>query len=433
MTAFIPLVIFFILYLGSGIYFSFIGIDNPLRQISPVICLLPALFFAVARNAGKIQRNINTVIKGMGDKNTLTMCLIFLFSGAFSVVTQSIGSADTVANLILNFLPARLLLPGVFLASAFISTAIGTSMGVVVLMVPIAVNLAKSGAFGLEIGAATVVSGAVFGDNLSTISDTTIASVSSQGATIKDKLKVNFKVAFVASIITLVYLAVTADSTKIIPTSNLDYLSVIKIIPYISLIIMGLFEVTTLVTITVNIIIAGVLGMIFFDYAIIQFPHDIYEGFKKVNEIVIFALFISGLSHIMYKQGQKALHKLIDESNITKTKAEFVIAGIASIFTILVANNTIAILLSGDIAKRLAQKHNIAPYRSAYLLDIFACVTKGILPYGSQLLLAGSIASVSPISLSIQVYYCFILAAVTVGEIVINGRKESQDKVVTYT
>ena len=266
MTAFFPLVIFLILYLGSGVYFSFIGIDNPLRQVSPVICLLPALFFAVASSAGKIQRNIDTVIEGMGDKNTLTMCLTFLFSGAFSVVTQSIGSADTVADLILNFLPARLLLPGVFLASAFISTAIGTSMGVVVLMVPIAVNLAKSGAFGLEIGTATVVGGAVFGDNLSMISDTTIASVSSQGATIKDKLKVNSKVAFVASIITLVYLAIMADSTKIIPTSNLDYLSVIKIIPYISLIIMGLFEVTTLVTITINIIVASVLGMTFFDF-----------------------------------------------------------------------------------------------------------------------------------------------------------------------
>jgi Na+/H+ antiporter len=302
--------------------------------------------------------------------------LIFLFSGAFSVVTQSIGSADTVADLILKFLPARLLLPGVFLASAFISTAIGTSMGVVVLMVPIAVNLAKSGAFGLEIGVATAVGGAVFGDNLSMISDTTIASVSSQGATIKDKLKVNSKVAFVASIITLVYLAIMADSTKIIPTSNLDYLSVIKIIPYISLIIMGLFEVTTLVTITINIIVASVLGMTFFDYTIIQLSYDIYDGLQKSNEIVIFALFIGGLSHIMYKQGQKALHKLIDESNITKTRAEFVIAGIASMFTVLVANNTIAILLSGDIAKRLAQKHNIPPYRSAYLLDILLVLQK---------------------------------------------------------
>jgi len=422
MTAFVPLVIFLILYLGSGTYFSFIGTDNPLHQVSPVICLLPALFFAISRRTNKIQHNIDTVIEGMGDKNTLTMCLIFLFSGVFSSVTQSIGSADTVANLILNFLPTRLLLPGIFLASAFISTAIGTSMGVVALMVPIAVNLAKSGAFGLEIGTATVVGGAVFGDNLSMISDTTIASVSSQGAAIKDKLKVNSKVALVASIITLVYLAVTADSTKIVTISNLDYLSIIKVIPYISLIIMGLLEVSTLVTITVNIIIAGVLGIAFFDYAIIQFPHDVYDGFKKVNEIVIFALFIGGLSSIMYKQGQKALHKLIDKSDITKTKTEFVIAGIASMFTVLVANNTIAILLSGGIAKRLAKEHDIAPHRSAYLLDVFACSTKGILPYGSQLLLAGSIASISPISLLTQVYYCFILAAVTIGEIIINSR-----------
>ncbi|QOD38367.1 Na+/H+ antiporter NhaC family protein [Candidatus Wolbachia massiliensis] len=426
MTAFLPLIIFLILYLGSGTYFSFIGIDNPLHQISPVICLLPALFFAVSRGTDKIQHNIDTIVEGMGNKNTLTMCLIFLFSGAFSVVTQSIGSADTVANLILNFLPAQLLLPGVFLASAFISTAIGTSMGVVALMVPIAVNLAKNGAFGLDIGTATVVGGAVFGDNLSMISDTTIASVSSQGASVKDKLKLNSKVAFIASIITLAYLTVISSNAEIVPTSDLDYLSIIKVIPYISLIIMGLFEVTTLATITVNIIIAGVLGITFFDYNVIRYSNDIYNGFRKVSEIMIFALFIGGLSHIMYKQGQKALHKLIDNSSITKTKAEFTIAGIASMFTILVANNTIAILLSGGIAKRLAQKHDITPYRSAYLLDTFACITKGILPYGSQLLLAGSIASVSPISLLTQVYYCFILAAVTIGEIIVNSRKEKR-------
>ncbi|CAD7006730.1 unnamed protein product [Ceratitis capitata] len=160
----------------------------------------------------------------------------------FSSVSQSIGSADTVANLILNFLPARLLLPGLFLASAFISTAIGTSMGVVALMVPIAVNLAKSGAFDLEIGTATVVGGAVFGDNLSMISDTTIASVSSQDATIKDKFQVNSKVAFIASIITLIYLVITAGSTRIVTISNLDYLSIIKVIPYISLIVMALLK-----------------------------------------------------------------------------------------------------------------------------------------------------------------------------------------------
>ncbi len=431
MIAFIPLFIFLIFHLGSGIYFFFIGTDNPLRQISPVVCLLPALFFAISRKTDKIQHNIDTVIEGMGNKNTLTMCLLFLFSGAFSSVSQSIGSADTVANLILNFLPARLLLPGLFLASAFISTAIGTSMGVVALMVPIAVNLAKSGAFDLEIGTATVVGGAVFGDNLSMISDTTIASVSSQDATIKDKFQVNSKVAFIASIITLIYLVITAGSTRIVTISNLDYLSIIKVIPYISLIVMALFEVTTLVTITVNIIIAGILGIAFSDYSIIQFSNDIYRGFKKVNEIVMFALFIGGLSNIMYKQGQKTLHKLIDESSITKTKAEFLIAGIASMFTILVANNTIAILLSGSIAKRLAKKHNIAPYRSAYLLDVFACSTKGILPYGSQLLLAGSIASVSPISLSTQVHYCFILAVVTIGEIIINSRKEKGYATVT--
>jgi Na+/H+ antiporter NhaC len=220
MMAFIPLIIFLILYLGSGAYFSFIGTDNPLHQVSPVICLLPALLFAVSRGTNKIQHNIDTITEGMGDKSTLTLCLIFLFSGAFSAVTQSIGSGDTVANLILNFLPARLLLPGVFLASAFISTAIGTSMGIVALMVPIAVNLAKSGAFGLEIGTATVVGGTVFGDNLSMISDTTIASVSSQGASAKDKLKINSKVAFTAGIITLTYLAVISSSTKIVPISN---------------------------------------------------------------------------------------------------------------------------------------------------------------------------------------------------------------------
>nr|WP_084221162.1 Na+/H+ antiporter NhaC family protein [Wolbachia endosymbiont of Cimex lectularius] len=252
MTAFVPLVVFLILYIGGGVYFSLIGTDNPFNQISPVICLLPALFLAVSCSTDKIQHNINTAVEGMGRKTVLVICLIFLFSGAFSAVAKSIGSVDVATDLVVNFFPARLLLPGMFLASAFISTAIGTFMGVVALIVPIAVNLAQNGAFGLEVGTATVVVGAMFGDNLSMISAPTIAAISLQGSSAIDRLKANYKVAFVAGAITFTYLAIISNSPGVIHVSSLDYYSIIKVIPYISLIIMGLFEVNVLIVLATN-------------------------------------------------------------------------------------------------------------------------------------------------------------------------------------
>lgn len=185
---------------------------------------------------------------------------------------------------------------------------------------------------------------------------------------------------------------------------------------------MGLFEVNVLITLVVNTFIAGVLGIALFDYSIIQYSDDIYKGFKKVNEIMIFFLFMGGLSHLLYIKNKDILSNLINKIHITKTKAEFLIAGIASMFTFLVASNTIAILLSGDIAKEIAKKYDIPPHRSAYLLCTFACIVKGLLPYGSQLLLAGSLAFLSPISLMTKIYYCFFLLPVVACEIVISNR-----------
>ncbi|WP_395461100.1 Na+/H+ antiporter NhaC family protein [Wolbachia endosymbiont (group B) of Ablattaria laevigata] len=425
MFSFLPLIIFLALYLGSGIYFSFIGLGNPLHHISPLVCLLPALFFAVLLNKNKIQHSIDTLIKGMGNKTTLTVCLIFLLAGAFSTVTESLGSINVIASLTICFLPAQLLLPGMFLISAFIASAIGTSIGVIALITPIAVNLAQNGAFDCAVGVGAVIGGSMFGSNLSMISDTTIAATSSQGASVKDKIKLTFKTGSVTGLIILIYLVIISNSTEVVSISSLNYLSIVKIIPYISLIIMGLFEINTLVTLAINMVIAGILGIAFFDYSLIEYSRDIYRGFYKMNEVMIFILFSSGLSHLMYEYSQKKIDKFTDEVNLTRSQAELMIAGISSLFTILVSSNVVAILLTSNIAKRLAQRYNIAPHRSAYLLEIFTSITKSILPYGSHVLLASSIASLSPIIVLTKVYYCFVFAAVAIGEIVINGRRRA--------
>lgn len=425
MFAFLPLIIFLILYLGSGTYFSFIGLDNPLHQISPLVCLLPALFFAILFNKNKIQHSVDTLIKGMGNKTTLTVCLIFLLAGAFSTVTQSLGSINVIASLTICFLPAQLLLPGMFLISAFIASAIGTSIGVIALITPIAVNLAQNGAFDCAVGVGAVIGGSMFGSNLSMISDTTIAATSSQGASVKDKLKLTLKTGSVTGLIILTYLVMISNSTEVVSLSSLNYLSIVKIIPYISLIIMGLFEINTLVTLAANMVVAGILGIAFFDYSIIDYSHDICRGFNKMNEVMILILFSSGLSHLMYEYSQKKIDKFTDEVNLTRSQAELMIAGMSSMFTILVSSNIVAILLTSNIAKRLAQRYNIAPHRSAYLLEIFTAITKSILPYGSQILLASSIASLSPIAVLTKVYYCFVFAAVAISEIVINGRRHA--------
>ncbi|MGI4850954.1 MAG: Na+/H+ antiporter NhaC family protein [Janthinobacterium lividum] len=416
-----PILLFICLYVGSGLYFSSQGVENAFYQVSPTFAILPALALAWALLKEDTQTRMNRFLDGVRHRDIITMCLIFLLAGAFSTVTKAIGSADSTIHLALNFISPQFLLIGLFLTTSFIATAIGTSMGAVATLGPIAAGLASQGAFPLELAMATVVGGAMFGDNLSIISDTTIASIMSQGANLQEKLKINIKVAAIAFAITVIILFFAHDHTMILETRPYSWM---LITPYIFLILLASFGVNVFISLVFALVWSGIIGFWHSGYDIFHFGRDIVSGFQSMHEIMLLSLLVGGLSGLTYK-GSEALIASLNKFSSTrfgKRAGQLLIAKIVSIFDILLANNTIAIIFSGEVAKEIAKKYHIPSHYSASWLHIFSCVFQGIIPYGAQILLASSIAGVSPLSLISQVYYCYALGIVAVLYILFNRK-----------
>lgn len=415
---FLPIVLFVFIYVGSGIYFSLIGIHNAFYQISPTVAIIPAIALAWLLQRGTTQQKMRNFLDGVRHPDIITMCIIFLLAGAFSSVTHAIGSVDSTVNLALSLISPEFLLIGLFITAAFISIAIGTSLGTIATVAPIAHGLAIQGAFSPIIGMATVVGGAMFGDNLSIISDTTIAAVMSQEADMKSKLKINAIVAFFASIITITLLFFIHDNTATIGFNNY---SLVLVAPYIILITLALLGINVFTVLVFSIACAGVIGYFHQGYTPFALSNDMVKGFASMHEIMLLSLMVGGLSGLAGKSTKElALHvsQWISKVGGKKKTAQLVIAAIVSVFDVLLANNTIAIVVSGEVARDIAQRYEIPPHYSAAWLDIFSCVFQGLIPYGAQVLLASSIAGISPLSIIPHVYYCYALAAVSIVYIV---------------
>lgn len=413
LTGFLPLFLFISLYVGSGIYFTVMGVDNAFYQLSPLTAIIPAIALGWFMHKGKAEERMQALLDGVRHRDIITMCIIFLLAGAFGEVTKSIGSVDATVNLALSVVPSKFLLIGIFFTAAFISTAIGTSMGTIATVAPIAVGLSEQGAFPAALGMATVVGGAMFGDNLSIVSDTTIASVMSQEASMRAKVRFNAKIALITSVFTLLLLI--SNSNNSIEIEAQSY-SLILISPYILLIILAASGVNVFVSIVVSAVAAYIAGFIANGYTLLQFNQDIIRGFAGMQEIMLLSLMVGGLSGLAGKSSKalaKHLSDWVSKRGSVKV-AQFVIAKIVSVFDILLANNTIAIIFSGDIARNIAKQYHIPQHYSATWLATFSCAFQGILPYGAQVLLASTIAGVSPLSIVPYVYYCYILAIVSI-------------------
>lgn len=421
---FIPILLFILLFVGSGIYFSLLNVTNAFYQISPITAIIPAIALAWILHRGTVQQKMHDFLDGVRHKDIITMCIIFLLAGAFSEVTKEIGSIDATVNFALSFIPHKFLLIGLFLVAAFVSTSIGTSMGTIATIAPIGFALSQQMGLSPSLYVATVVGGAMFGDNLSIVSDTTIASVMSQEADMKKKLKLNAKVAFVASIITIILLVFNANDQVTVATQNYK---LILITPYILLIILAISGINVFVSLSVSITVSGVIGILTKNnYGLIIFSQDLNKGFSSMNEIMLLSLMVGGLSGLAGKGFiQKAANNLsnwIVNKNIGPKTTQLLIAKLVSIFDILLANNTIAIIVAGKITKEIAKKHQIPAHYSAAWLDIFSCVFQGLIPYGAQILLASAIAQVSPLSVVPHVYYCYILGIVSICYIIFSKR-----------
>lgn len=410
---FSPLILFISLYLGSGLYFSMHGVAMAFYQVSPVVAILPALILAWILQSGSTTTIMHKFLDGARHRDIITMCFIFMLAGALGVVTKHVGCVDATINFALYLVPARFLLIGLFLAAAFISTAIGTSLGTIATIAPIAAQLATQGAFPMVLGMATVVGGAMFGDNLSLISDTTIAAVMSQGADWRKKLWLNGIVAFAASIITMLILLGAHDATVLLTPGPL---SLLHILPYLLLIGLALLGMNVFIVLISSLACAGIIGFATGSYTLLAFNTDIAQGFASMHEITLLSLLVGGLSGLM-SNGITQLKLYLSETRHrtpTPVIAQLATAWIVSLFDALIANNTVAIIFCGDIVKEFNHAARVPAHYTAAWLDIFSCVVQGIIPYGAQVLLASSIGGISPLAVAGSVYYCYVLAAVTI-------------------
>ncbi len=433
----IPLCLFICLFLGSGIYFHLQNIDFAFYQIPAPSAVIPSVILAVLigkwRQKSKLSQQIDVLIKGISNHDIIMMCLIFLLSGAFSQVTKNTGCIDSTVQIVQSILPSYFLLPGIFIIAAFISISIGTSMGTIATVGPIAVGIATQSGLGVAITVGTVVGGAMFGDNLSTISDVTIAAAQSQKARFHDKFRYNGWIAMFSAILTiLIILIVFPYQNDALVQANLSIFSIsfstaVGVIPYLVILILSLCRLNVFVVLTLGLLIAGIVGSILKpSYDIVHYAKDIYAGFASMNEIMILSLFVGGLAEMLSQQGgvnliTEKVHKLI--RNRSYKLAELAIGFISAFNCLCIANNTIAVVLAGPIAKSIAKQHRIPGYVSATWLDVFSCVIQGIIPYGAQILLASSIAQISPLEVPGYVFYCYILGVASIFKIIVSKKR----------
>ncbi|MCH2091123.1 MAG: Na+/H+ antiporter NhaC family protein [Pseudoxanthomonas sp.] len=412
-----PLLLFLALFFGAGMYYTAQGEAMGFYQLRAPVAILPALALGVwlARRRGVPAQQ--TLLQGMGDGNVMLMCLIFLLAGAFATVSKAIGAVDAVVALGLGALPGGLILPGLFLVAAFVSLSIGTSMGTLAAVVPIALGVADAAGLDRVLVTSAVLGGAMFGDNLSIISDTTIAATRSQGAEMRDKFRENFRIALPAAIATIVLLATLGDAA---PVDAPDAASPWLVLPYVVVLGLALAGLDVVLVLGIGLVVSGVFGFVLAqEYDVVSFAGDIYLGFESMVEITLLSILIGGLAALIKATGGLAwLAQVIAKfarGHTGRRSGELSIAALAAGSDALTANNTVAILVTGSLAKDIAQRHGISPRRAASVLDIFACVVQGVLPYGAQILLAASLAAVSPLALAGSVYYCWLLALSAIG------------------
>ena len=384
-----PLLIFVLVFLGFGIY------NNDFYALPSPIAALIGITAAFILLKGKINEKVDTFLKGCGDGKILTMCIIYLLAGAFATVTKATGSVDSIVNLGLTYISPAYFPVGVFVMAAFLSFASGTSVGSIVTLGPIVIALAEKSDSPLGLIGACLLSGAMFGDNLSLISDTTIAATQSLGCQMKDKFRFNSKLAFPAALVTILILIVLGfnqEGTAVI-SGNKEF-NLVLILPYLLVIALSLVGLNVFVVLFAGLIFAGLLGFGYGSFDFIGFAKKTYEGFTSMTEIFLLSLLTGGLAAMVEKAGGisfviKNISKIIN----SKKTALLGIGGLVTVANLCVANNTISIIVSGKVAKEINDKYGLKPQQSASILDIFSCYVQGLIPYGAQILILISLSN----------------------------------------
>ena len=411
--ALLPFAVFIVIYLGAGMILQSRGVEMAFYQFPAVVAMFIAVLIAFAMNykAG-INENFKVFARGAASEDIMNMLMIFLLAGAFSAVAKAMGGVEATVNFGVSIIPASLITAGMFIIAAFLGTATGTSMGTIGALVPIALGMVDKAGLSLPLVMAACVSGAMFGDNLSMISDTTIAATRTQNVELKDKFRTNFWIAFPAAIVTIVLLVIFGrpETAKAIEASGYD---IVKVLPYLLVLILALIGVNVFLVLTIGVFSAGIIGMAYGDLTFLSFAGEIWAGFQGMIEVFLLSMFIGGTAEMAKHYG--GLNWLIEKmSGMIKGKksAQVGMSALALLTDMATANNTIAIIVDGPMAKEISAEYGVDTRKTASILDIFTCIMQGLIPYGAQFLLVASLSEgrVSPGDVIPNNWYLFLLA-----------------------
>ncbi len=394
-----PLIVFITLYVVTSI------VAGDFYKVPVTVAFMASSIYAIATCGGfPLAKRINLFSRGASSDNLMLMLWIYVLAGAFAASAKEMGSVDATVNCALRFLPSNMLLPGLFIAACFISLSIGTSVGTIVALVPIAATMAHTIGADIPLLTAIIVGGAYFGDNLSFISDTTVVATKTQGCKMSDKFKVNAFIVVPAAIAILLVYFYMGYGLNVPPlTKDVEYL---KILPYLAVLITAIAGMNVMAVLTIGVILSGAIGIFVGSYNLIGWMEAMGQGIAGMGELVIIAMLAGGMLEIIRENGgiDYLISKLTSRVN-SKRGAELSIAALVSMVNVCTANNTVAILTVGGISKKICDKYGIDNRKAASILDTFSCAVQGLLPYGVQMLLAAGLANINPMQIIPYLYY----------------------------
>lgn len=426
--ALIPFLVFVVIYFATGIILQKQGVEMAFYQMPAPVAAFIAVIIAFVIFKDDFNTKFENFIAGCGNEDIISMCLIYLLAGAFSAVAEASGGRDAVVNLGLSFIPPRLIIVGIFIIAGFMAIATGTSVGTVSSLTTVTIGLAQGAGLNIAMSLAALISGSMFGDNLSIISDTTIASTKTQNVSMKDKFKMNLKISIPAAIISIILFILVASPESAVPIET-GPIEILKLLPYFLVLITALIGVNVFVVLTIGILFSSLIMLFENSFDFIGLSKLFYEGFASMNEIFLLSIMIAGLSYMVNKEGGlDFINDKVLSFVKSKRSAEIGICLIVFLMDIAIANNTVAILIAGPVAKKLSNDYKLDPRRAASLLDIFSCVGQGIIPYGIQLLLAAKFTEglLAPVDIMPYLFYQFLLAAFAIISIFVRFT-ESKD------
>lgn len=421
MKALSPLVVFLVLYLVTSI------IAQDFYKVPIAVAFLVSSTYALLTVRGTMSERIKIFAKGAGNSTMVLMLAIFILAGAFAASAKTMGAVDATVNLALKYLPEQAILPGIFLASCFISLSIGTSCGTIAALTPLAVGIAQQSGISTPMMIGLVVGGTYFGDNLSFISDTTIVATQTQGCSMKDKFRVN--ICIVAPVALLMLIVYFFMGERVSTPAEVGEANFWLVLPYLAVVILAVCGVNVLLSLGIGIFLTGIIGMVMGTYDVFGWFAAMNEGMMGMSELIIVTILAGGMLEIIrHNGGIELIIKALTRNIQSKRAGEMSIAALTCLVNVCTANNTVAIITTGPIAKDIAQRFRIDPRKSASILDTASCFTQGLLPYGAQVLIAAGLSGVNPIAIIPNLYYPMLIGVALVLAIVLRyPRKYSKE------